>query len=62
MNLLRTKSISALQAEAAGDQRLHKTLTATNLVSLGIGAIIGAGIFVLTGQAAAQYAGPAIVI
>ena len=62
MNLFRTKSIAALQSEAAGDQRLHKTLTATNLVSLGIGAIIGAGIFVLTGQAAAQYAGPAIVI
>lgn len=39
-----------------------RTLTATNLTTLGIGAIIGAGIFVLTGQAAAQYAGPAIVI
>jgi len=41
---------------------LKRTLTATNLTTLGIGAIIGAGIFVLTGQAAAQYAGPAIVI
>lgn len=39
-----------------------RTLTATNLTTLGIGAIIGAGIFVLSGQAAAQYAGPAIVI
>ena len=39
----------------------EKPLTATNLTTLGIGAIIGAGIFVLTGQAAAQYAGPAIV-
>ena len=41
---------------------LKRALTATNLTTLGIGAIIGAGIFVLTGQAAAQYAGPAIVI
>ena len=40
----------------------NRTLSATNLTTLGIGAIIGAGIFVLTGQAAAQYAGPAIVI
>ena len=62
MNLFRTKSVAQLQAEAAGDQRLNKALTATNLVSLGIGAIIGAGIFVLTGQAAAQYAGPAIAL
>ncbi|MEI6123753.1 MAG: amino acid permease [Bacteroidota bacterium] len=43
------------------DHGLKRTLTATNLTTLGIGAIIGAGIFVLTGQAAAQYAGPAIV-
>jgi len=41
---------------------LRRTLTATNLTTLGIGAIIGAGIFVITGQAAAQYAGPAILI
>ncbi len=41
---------------------MHRALSATNLTTLGIGAIIGAGIFVLTGQAAAQYAGPAIVI
>lgn len=39
-----------------------RALTATNLTTLGIGAIIGAGIFVITGQAAAQYAGPAIVL
>jgi APA family basic amino acid/polyamine antiporter len=62
MSLFRTKSVAQLQAEAAGDQRLNRALTATNLVSLGIGAIIGAGIFVLTGQAAAQYAGPAIAL
>ena len=41
---------------------MKRALSATNLTTLGIGAIIGAGIFVLTGQAAAQYAGPAIVI
>jgi APA family basic amino acid/polyamine antiporter len=41
---------------------MRKVLTASNLVLLGIGSVIGAGIFVLTGQAAAQYAGPAIVL
>jgi len=41
---------------------LKRTLTALNLVALGIGAIIGAGIFVLTGNAAAENAGPAISI
>ncbi len=57
------KSIPELieQAEDRG-QGLRRVLGPWNLVSLGIGAIIGAGIFVLTGQAAAQYAGPAIVL
>ncbi len=41
---------------------LKRTLSAANLVSLGIGAIIGAGIFVMTGNAAANYAGPAVII
>jgi APA family basic amino acid/polyamine antiporter len=62
MSLFKTKSIESLQREAANEQGLRRALSATNLVSLGIGAIIGAGIFVLTGQAAAQYAGPAIAI
>jgi APA family basic amino acid/polyamine antiporter len=62
MSLLRTKSIAQLQSESVGEHGLHRALSAGNLVSLGIGAIIGAGIFVLTGQAAAQYAGPAIAI
>jgi len=61
MSLLRRKDISALQAEAGSDQSLKRALGPVNLVALGIGAIIGAGIFVLTGQAAAAYAGPAIV-
>ena len=62
MSLWATKSIALLQreAQAEGDGTLRKTLTATNLVTLGIGAIIGAGIFVLTGVAAARYAGPAV--
>ncbi len=62
MSLSSTKSIASLQAEAAaeGTLTLKRVLSATNLTLLGIGAIIGAGIFVLTGQAAAQYAGPAI--
>ena len=60
--LFLTKSISQLVAESKADQGLRKSLSAFNLTTLGIGAVIGAGIFVLTGQAAAQYAGPAIVI
>jgi basic amino acid/polyamine antiporter, APA family len=62
MNLFRTKSIASLQAEAASDHALKRSLSATSLVSLGIGAMVGAGIFVITGQAAALYAGPAIAI
>ncbi len=63
-NLFVKKSIEALKAEAAesDEHSLKRALSATNLVTLGIGAIIGAGIFVLTGQAAANYAGPAIVL
>jgi APA family basic amino acid/polyamine antiporter len=56
------KPITQLIAESKTDQGLRKSLSALNLTTLGIGAVIGAGIFVLTGQAAAQYAGPAIVI
>ncbi len=55
------KSIAAIQAESQQGE-LKRTLSAMNLISLGIGCIIGAGIFVMTGQAAAQYAGPAIII
>ncbi|HUK88072.1 MAG TPA: amino acid permease [Terriglobales bacterium] len=63
-NLLATKPLDMLMAEAgeSGEHSLKRALGPINLVTLGIGAIIGAGIFVLTGQAAAQYAGPAIVL
>ncbi len=53
--------MAAIQEEAIKSD-LKRSLNSLNLVSLGIGCIIGAGIFVLTGQAAAQYAGPAIMI
>ncbi|NYH24719.1 amino acid permease [Paraburkholderia bryophila] len=49
-------------ADAEGGHRLSRTLGATSITAMGIGAIIGAGIFVLTGTAAAQYAGPSIVL
>ena len=64
MGLWSTKSMAVLQADASreGADTLKRVLGATNLTMLGIGAIIGAGIFVLTGTAAAQYAGPAIVL
>jgi basic amino acid/polyamine antiporter, APA family len=62
MNLFRRKSVKDLQAEVQTDQSLKRALGPVNLTALGIGAIIGAGIFVLTGHAAAEYAGPAIVI
>ena len=55
------KPISMIQADARRSD-LKRTLSATNLVSLGVGAIIGAGIFVITGQAAATAAGPALII
>ena len=61
MDLLRTKPVSELMEMEAGGG-LKRVLGPANLVSLGIGAIIGTGLFVLTGQAAAAHAGPAIVI
>src|SRR5262245_47708867 len=62
MNLFRRKSITDLQAEAHTDQSLKRALGAMNLTTLGIGAIIGTGIFVLTGTVAAQNAGPAVIL
>jgi APA family basic amino acid/polyamine antiporter len=65
MGIWTNKSVAILQAEAAatpeGEHTLRRALGALNLTTLGIGAIIGAGLFVLTGTAAANYAGPGIV-
>ncbi|MGH8302682.1 MAG: amino acid permease [Steroidobacteraceae bacterium] len=62
--LLATKSIADIEeADAKGQgQQLHRTLSATALTLLGIGGIIGTGIFVLTGTAAAEHAGPALAL
>jgi len=62
--LFQIKPLSLLTQEASeqGENTLKRTLTATNLITLGIGAVIGAGIFVLTGHAAAEYAGPAVAL
>jgi len=62
--LLRIKPMSMLTLEAGeeGENTLKRSLGAMNLITLGIGAVIGAGIFVLTGQAAAKYAGPAVAL
>jgi basic amino acid/polyamine antiporter, APA family len=62
MDLFRRKSVTALQAEAASDHSLKRALGPLNLTALGIGAIIGTGIFVLTGTVAAQNAGPAVIL
>jgi APA family basic amino acid/polyamine antiporter len=61
-SLFRRKSVTELQAEARSDHSLRRALGALNLTMLGIGAIIGTGIFVLTGTVAAQNAGPAVVL
>ena len=70
-NLLATKPIAPaghvdagepFEGSLDGEPTLQRTLTGTQLIMLGIGAVIGAGIFVLTGQAAAEYAGPAVML
>ena len=60
-NLLAVKSIEELKAESDKGE-LRRTLGPVALTAIGIGGIIGTGIFVLTGLAAAQHAGPAIVL
>jgi basic amino acid/polyamine antiporter, APA family len=61
--LLATKPLDTLlkECQEEGEHSLKRALGPINLLTLGIGAIIGAGIFVITGQAAAQFAGPAIL-
>jgi APA family basic amino acid/polyamine antiporter len=62
--LFAVKPLSLLSKEAGeeGEHTLRRSLGPVNLITLGIGAIIGAGIFVLTGQAAALHAGPAVAL
>ena len=62
MSLFRTKSLASLQAEASAEHGYKRTLGPVSLISMGIGSVVGAGIFVQTGQAAALYGGPAIAI
>jgi APA family basic amino acid/polyamine antiporter len=60
--LFAVKGVDVLMAEMAGEHRLRRVLGPVSLTALGVGAIIGAGIFVLTGLAANVYAGPALVL
>jgi APA family basic amino acid/polyamine antiporter len=61
MSLTRKKSLTVLLAQAQ-ESHLKRTLTAKSLVALGIGAIIGAGLFIRTAAASAQDAGPSVVL
>src|SRR6186713_478470 len=63
MSIWKRKPLHLLLAEAADSEKgLKRTLTASSLVALGIGAIIGAGLFVRTAAAAAQNAGPSVTL
>ena len=63
MSLFQKKSLDKIIAESEGGAvHLKRTLGPVNLVALGIGAVIGAGLFSLTGIAAADHAGPAVVL
>lgn len=62
-NLFQKKAIADILKEAeSSNSGLKRNLNTANLVTLGIGAIVGTGIFVITGQAAAEYAGPGLTI
>src|SRR5262245_41902739 len=60
--LFAKKSLKVLLAEMEGDNRLRRALGPVTLTALGIGAVIGAGIFVATGEAANETAGPALML
>ncbi|MDP9095771.1 MAG: amino acid permease [Pseudomonadota bacterium] len=60
--MLARKSIADITRGRPGDRAMQKTLGLPSIVAIGVGAIIGAGIFVLTGTAAARYAGPAVML
>ncbi len=60
--LFAIKTVDTLMAELAGEHRLRRVLGPVTLTALGVGAIIGAGIFVLTGLAAHDYAGPGLAL
>ncbi|MFH6963779.1 amino acid permease [Flavobacterium plurextorum] len=63
MSIWKTKPLSVLLGEASESEKgLKRTLSSRSLVALGVGAIIGAGLFSLTGIAAAEHAGPAVTI
>jgi basic amino acid/polyamine antiporter, APA family len=61
LNIFRTKSIEAYRGDASRTQ-LRRSLGALDVILLGVGVIVGTGIFVLTGVAAARYAGPALML
>src|SRR6516225_5415156 len=60
--LFATKALKDLLEEMKGEQRLRRVLGPVTLTALGIGAVIGAGIFVATGEAANKTAGPALMV
>lgn len=62
MSIFRTKSLESMLASADSEKGLKRTLGAGNLIALGIGAIIGAGLFVRTAAAAGQASGPAVTL
>ena len=62
MSLFRKKSLDVLMSQAGDDKGLKRTLGAGSLIALGIGAIIGAGLFVRTAAAAGEHAGPAVTV
>ena len=61
-HLFATKPLKQLLEEMQGEERLRRVLGPVQLTALGVGAVIGTGIFILTGQAAHDKAGPALIL